>query len=166
MQQFTRNKLVTGFSNLLPIGLKELGMVFLYAVTLSSSDTVTFVVSSIITRDIKNYTRRYSNESMRKLTRFFMVFFVALAIIIGLTYQDILALGFSMAGLNLALFPVVFGSLYWKLKQGAVFWSLVLGFLSVVVLFIGGQLNPQTAIISLPVVLLSLVIFQKIFKKV
>ncbi|HLD02267.1 MAG TPA: sodium:solute symporter family protein [Candidatus Nanoarchaeia archaeon] len=158
--------LVTGFSNLLPIGLKELGMVFLYAVTLSSSDTVTFVVSSIITRDIKNYTRRYSNESMRKLTRFFMVFFVALAIIIGLTYQDILALGFSMAGLNLALFPVVFGSLYWKLKQGAVFWSLVLGFLSVVVLFIGGQLNPQTAIISLPVVLLSLVIFQKIFKKV
>ncbi len=158
--------LVTGFSNLLPIGLKELGMVFLYAVTLSSSDTVTFVVSSIFTRDIKNYTRRYSNESMRKLTRFFMVFFVTLAIIIGLTYQDILALGFSMAGLNLALFPVVFGSLYWKLKQNAVFWSLVLGFLSVVALFIGGQLNPQTAIISLPVVLVSLVIFQKIFKKV
>jgi len=156
--------LVTGFSHLLPFGLKELGMVLLYAVALSSSDTVTFVVSSIFTRDLKNYSAKYSDESMKKLTRFFMVIFILLGALAAIFYQNILALGFSLASLNLALFPVVFGSLYWKLKQRAVFWSLVLGFLSIVVLFFANQLNPQNAILSLPVVLFSLIVFQKIFK--
>ncbi|MFA6024548.1 MAG: sodium:solute symporter family protein [Candidatus Gracilibacteria bacterium] len=156
--------LVTGFSQLLPFGLKEFGMVLLYAVALSSSDTVTFVVSSIFTRDLKNYSKKYSEESMKKLTRFFIVFFIALAVAIGIFYQNILALGFSLASLNLALFPVVFGSLYWKLKENAVFWSLILGFMSIAVLFATNQLNPQNAVISLPVVFLSLLIFQKLFK--
>ncbi len=158
------NALVTGFSHLLPFGLKEFGMVLLYAVALSSSDTVTFIVSSIFTRDLKNYTKKYSGESMKKLTRFFMVLFIALAILTGIFYQNILTLGFSLASLNLALFPIVFGSLYWKLKQQAVFWSLVLGLLSILVLFVANQLNPQNAVLSLPVVLFSLLIFQKIFK--
>ncbi len=156
--------LVTGFSNLLPFGLKEFGMVLLYAVALSSSDTVTFVVSSIFTRDLKNYVLKYKEESMKKLTRFFMILFILLAALIAIFYQNILALGFSLASLNLSLFPVVFGSLYWKLKQQAVFWSLILGFVSIVVLFTFNQLNPQNAIISLPVVLFSLIIFQKFFK--
>jgi len=156
--------LVTGFSHLLPFGLKEFGMVLLYAVALSSSDTVTFVVSSIFTRDLKNYSAKYSDESMKKLTRFFMVVFILLGALVAIFYQNILALGFSLASLNLALFPVVFGSLYWKLEQRAVFWSLVLGFLSIVVLFFANQLNPQNAILSLPVVLFSLLVFQKIFK--
>jgi len=156
--------LVTGFSHLLPFGLKELGMVLLYAVALSSSDTVTFVVSSIFTRDLKNYSAKYTDESMKKLTRFFMVVFILLGALVAIFYQNILALGFSLASLNLALFPVVFGSLYWKLKQRAVFWSLVLGFLSIVVLFFANQLNPQNAILSLPVVLFSLLVFQKLFK--
>ena len=155
---------VTGFSNLLPFGLKEFGMVLLYAVALSSSDTVTFVVSSIFTRDLKNYSTKYSDESMKKLTRFFMIIFIAIASLIAIFYQNILALGFSLASLNLALFPVVFGSLYWELKQRAVFWSLVLGFVSIVVLFAFNQLNPQNAVISLPVVLFSLLISQKLFR--
>lgn len=155
--------LVTGFANLLPFGLKEFGMVLLYAVALSSSDTITFVVSSILTRDLKNYTKKYSDESMKKLTRLFMVLFIILAVLIGIFYQNILALGFSLASLNLALFPVVFGSLYWKLKEKAVFWSLVLALISVILLFVGNYLNPATATISLPVSLISLLIFQRIF---
>ena len=93
-----------------------------------------------------------------------MLLFIALAVLIGIFYQNILALGFSLAGLNLALFPVVFGSLYWKLKQGAVFWSLALGLLSVAILIAGSWLNPETAIISLPVALIALLILQKLFK--
>lgn len=159
------NALVVGFSNLLPLGLKEFGMVLLFAVALSSSDTVTFVVSSIITRDLKNYTKKYSEESMKKLTRFLMIFFVFLAVLIGIFYQNILALGFSLGSLYLALFPVVFGSLYWKLKEKAVFWSLLLALVSVFILFIGNYLTPETAIISLPVAFIFLVVFQKLFKK-
>src|SRR6185369_12453764 len=54
--------LVAGFSRLLPVGVKEFGMVLLYAVSLSSTDTVTFVVSSIFTRDLQKYSRQYSEE--------------------------------------------------------------------------------------------------------
>src|SRR3989344_3520250 len=147
--------LVTGFSHLLPFGFKEFGMVLLYAVALSSSDTATFVISSIFTRDLKNYFKKYSEESMKKLTRFFMIIFIVLAMLIGIFYQNIMALGFSLAGLGLALFPVIFGSFYWR---------LVLGFLSVLTLFVTNQLNPQNAVLPLPVVLISLFIFQKLFK--
>jgi len=157
--------LVTGFANLLPIGFTAIGMVLLYGVTLSSSDTATFVVSSILTRDFKNYTKKYSEESMRKLTRIFMISFVFLAVILGIFYQNIIALGFSFTSLNLALFPVVFGTLYWKLKHRAVFYSLILAFLSIAILFAGNWLNPQTAVICLPVSAISLIIFQKVFKK-
>ena len=156
--------LVTGFSTLLPFGLKEFGMVLLYAVALSSSDTVTFVVSSIFTRDLKNYSKKYSKESMKKLTRMFMIIFVTLAIVVAIFYQNTFHLGFSLASLNLMLFPVVFGSLHWNLKRKAVFYSLILGLISVLVLFATQQLTPETAQISIPIVLIILVIFQKTIK--
>lgn len=158
------DSLITGFSQLLPFGLKEFGMVLLYAVALSSSDTITFMVSSIFTRDLKNYSSRFGDESMKKLTRFFMLLFVAFAVVIGIFYQNIIALGLSLGSLSLALFPVILGSFYWKLKRKAVFWSLVLAIISVLVLFIGGYLSPETAVVSLPVALVALFVFQKVGK--
>lgn len=157
--------LITGFSKLLPFGLKEFGMVLLYAVALSSSDTITFLISSIFTRDFKNYTQKYSAESMKKLTRFFMLFFVAITVIIAIFYQDIIALGLSMGSLSLALFPAVLGSFHWKLNEKAVFWSLVLSFISVIIIFIADKVNPENAAISLPVALITLVVLQKIFNR-
>lgn len=157
------NALITGFSELLPLGFREIGLVLLYAVALSSSDTEVFVISSVLTRDLKNYTRKWSEESMRKMTRFFMVALVIIVSLIAIFYQNILSLGFSLASLNLALFPTVFGSLYWKLKESAVFWSLALAFASVLILFFTNALTPETALISLPVSLFSLIFFQKIF---
>jgi SSS family solute:Na+ symporter len=160
-----QNALVTGFSQLLPYGLKEFGMVLLYAVCLSSSDTVIFVLSSIFTRDLKNYTRRYSEESMKKLARFFMVGMVVLAIVVAVFYQNIISLGLSFASLSLALFPITFGTLYWKLKEKAAFWSLALSLASVVVLFITNEFTPENSVIVLPIALLSLLIFSKLFKR-
>ncbi|MCX6762542.1 MAG: sodium:solute symporter family protein [Candidatus Moranbacteria bacterium] len=157
--------LITGFSKLLPIGLKEFGMVLLYAVALSSSDTITFMVSSIITRDLKNYTAKFGDESMKKLTRFFMLLFVAIGVIIGIYYQNIIALGLSLGSLSLSLFPIILGSFYWTLNKKAVFWSLILAILSVVVLFVGNALNPQNTAVVLPVAIVALFILQKFFKK-
>lgn len=156
--------LVVGFQNLLPSALEAFGMVLLYAVSLSSSDTVIFVISSIFTRDLKNYSPRYTQGSMRKLARFFIITLVLVAMLIAIFYQNILHLGLALASLNLALFPVVFGTLHWTLKKGAVFWSLVCAYSSVLILFFIGSLTPVTAIISLPVALFMLLIFQKLFK--
>jgi SSS family solute:Na+ symporter len=156
--------LITGFAMLLPFVLREFGTVLLYAVALSSSDTVTFVVSSIFTRDLKNYSTKYSRESMVKMTRFFMVSFVIIAIIIAIFYQKILTLAFSLASLNLALFPAVFGSLFWKLQDRAVYISLVIVLASILLLTVTSSLTPATAALSLPIAAITLVIFQLIFQ--
>jgi solute:Na+ symporter, SSS family len=156
--------LITGFTQLLPFGIKQLGIVLLYAVALSSSDTEIFVLSSVVTRDLKNYTKRFSEESMRRMTRWIMIGLVALVSLVAIFYQNILSLGFTLASLNLVLFPVVFGSLYWKLKEKAVFWSLALALASVLVLFAFGQLNPQNAVLPLPIALVSLIVLQKLSK--
>lgn len=157
--------LVAGFSTLLPVGFKELGMVLLYAVTLSSSDTLTFVVSSIFTRDLQKRTRRFSDASMRRLTRFSIALFIALAVFIGILYQDIITLGLSLASLSLALFPPTFVSLSWKLSDRAVAWSVGIAALSVVPLLIMGNLTPETSVIPLPVSLVLLLIFQGIARR-
>jgi SSS family solute:Na+ symporter len=156
--------LVTGFKNLLPFGLSALGMVLLYAVSLSSSDTITFVLSSIFTRDFKNYTARYSEQSMKRMTRFFMVILILLAVTLAASYQGIVQIALSLGSLNAALFPVVLGSFYWTLKERAVYWSLLLALISVLILFFAKQLTPETAILSLPVSLVSLLVLQKILK--
>lgn len=155
--------LVVGFAELLPYGVREFGLVLLYAVALSSSDTVAFVVSSIVTRDMKNYTKRFEDESMKRMTRFFMVFFVLSAMSVAVLYQRILPLAFSLLSLNIALFPVVFGSFFWKVKEAAAFWSLVLALASIVILSAVGSLSPATATLSLPVSLVSLLVFQRLF---
>lgn len=159
------NALITGFSKLLPFGLKEFGIVLLYAVALSSSDTITFLVSSIFTRDLKNYTKIYRGESMRKLTRFFMIIFILVAIVIAIFYQNIIALGLSLGSLSLALFPAIISSFYWPLKERAVYWSLLLSFFSVVILFLADAVNPQNVALVLPVALVSLLVLQLIFKE-
>ncbi|MFA4887042.1 MAG: sodium:solute symporter family protein [Candidatus Nanoarchaeia archaeon] len=155
---------VVGFSELLPSIVKELGLVLLYAVTLSSSDTITFVISSIFTRDLKNYTFRFSESSMKKLTRFFMILILCSGVAISVFYKDIITLGFSLGSLSLGLFPVVVGSFYWKLKKKAVMLSLVVSLLGVVVLFGTGQLNPATSVVTLPLSSITLFISQRMIK--
>lgn len=154
------NALITAFSRLLPFGFMEFMLVLLYAVALSSSDTATFVLSSIITRDLKNYTTRFSEESMRKMTRYLLIGSVVITAAIAMRYQQILQIAFSMASLNLGLVPVVFASFLFKLNRTAVFCTLVLVCLSVVALASTFTLNPETSIITLPTAFVALPVFE------
>jgi len=152
--------LIAAFRSFLPLVVKEFALALLYAVSLSSSDTVTFVVASIITRDLKNYTTRFTDESMSKMTRVTMVAFVAVAALLAISFQQITHIALSLGSLNLALFPVVISSIYFSLHRGAVFWSLIVVILSVLGLSLGGSLSPETAALSLPVAAVSLFLFE------
>ena len=154
-----------GFLLLLPAGISAFAMVLLYAVTLSSTDTITFVVSSIMTRDLKNYTARFGEESMKKMSRFFMVLFIAAGITIAILYEDITRIGLAFASVAVTVFPVVFAGFYWKLDNRAVFWSLVVSLISIIAVFAATTLDPANSIIGLPVCALTLFILQKVFKK-
>ncbi len=154
------NALVHGFSYLLPPGFMELGMVLLYAVSLSSSDTFTFVLSSIVTRDILNYSNRFKDASMRLFTRMIMLTVILLAVLISIVNQNILTIGFALGGIGISIAPAVLLSFYVRLNDLAVGASLLLALLSIVPLFVLGMLSPETALIPLPVALVSLLIFQ------
>jgi Na+/proline symporter len=156
------NALITAFSSLLPFGFKEFMLVLLYAVSLSSSDTATFVLSSIITRDLKNYSTRFNEESMRKMTRYLMVGSIIIAASVAMFYQQIVQIAFSMASLNLGLVPVVFASFLFKLNRTAVFCTLILVCLSVIALASTLTLNPETSIITLPTAFIALPVFELI----
>jgi hypothetical protein len=94
-----------------------------------------------------------------------MIAFVGLAMVVAAAYQNILTLAFSLASLNLALFPLVLASFYWKLNEKAVFWSLAGTFIGVAVLCAAGSLTPETAALSLPMALFSLILLEIIFWK-
>lgn len=154
------NALVFGFSHLLPIGLKELGMVLLYAVSLSSSDTFTFVISSILTRDILNYSHCFRDTSMRSLARILMVGIIVSIVGLSIVYHDILAIGFALGGIGVSIAPAVLLSFRFRLSDYAVGFSLLLALLSIVPLVITDSLNPETALLPLPVAFISLLILQ------
>lgn len=154
------NALIAAFSKLLSFGFMEFMLVLLYAVALSSSDTATFVLSSIITRDLKNYTTRFSEESMVKMTRYLIIASVVVTAGVAMTYQQIVQIAFSMASLNLGLVPVVFASFFFKLNRTAVFLTLILVCLIVVALAATLTLNPETSIIPLPVAFITLPLFE------
>jgi Na+/proline symporter len=158
------NALIKAFSSLLPFGIMEFMLVLLYAVSLSSSDTATFVLSSIITRDLKNYTTRYSDESMTKMARYIIVASVVVSVAIAMRYQQIVQIAFSMASLNLGLVPVVFASFFVKLNRTAVFCTLILVPLSVIALAATFTLDPETSIIPLPTALVALPAFELIVR--
>lgn len=156
------NALLKAFSALLPFAVVEFMLVLLYAVALSSSDTATFVFSSIVTRDLKNYTARFSDESMRRMTRRIIVVVVIASALVAMSYQSILQIAFSMASLNLGLVPVVFASFFINLNRNAVFWTLVLVALSVCVLAATLTLNPANSIITLPTAVVALPVLEVI----
>lgn len=158
------NALIEAFSRMLPIVVMEFMLVLLYAVSLSSSDTATFVLSSIVTRDLKNYTSRFSEASMIKLTRIVMVGAIVVTATVAMAYQEIVQIAFAMASLNLGLVPVVFASFFFKLDKNAVFVTLVLSALSVVALAAAFKLDPNTSVITLPVALLVLPLAQGVIK--
>jgi SSS family solute:Na+ symporter len=156
------NALITAFSSLLPFGFMEFMLVLLYTVALSSSDTAAFVLSSIITRDLKNYTTRFSEESMRKMTRYIIIASVIVTAGIATYYQEIVQIAFSMASLNLGLVPVVFASFFFNLNRTAVFCTLILVCLSVIALASTFTLTPETSIITLPTAFIALPVFELI----
>ncbi|HLC75637.1 MAG TPA: sodium:solute symporter family protein [Candidatus Peribacterales bacterium] len=152
--------LVHGFAHLLPLGFMELGMVLLYAVSLSSSDTMTFCISSIITRDILNYSHRFKDSSMRFVTRVIMVTIIILAVFISIVSQDILTIGFALGGIGISIAPAVLLSFSYRLNDRAVGASLFLAVMSVIPLFVLDILSPETALIPLPIAFLFLLVFQ------
>ena len=105
--------------------------------------------------------------SPEEVKRGFLTVFI-LATFIGIYLMILGGLPIVIIGilsLILAVSPAIIGSLFWKMKSNAVFLSMLAGVISLIILIITGNFNPDNSIITLPTAIVFLIIGQIIFKK-
>jgi len=154
-----------GLSALLPTWLLGVGIVMVFATVMSTIDTEVYLLASSIAKDFVARTRKeISDIDLSKIIRIAMVLLVLVAMLIAIFVRDVVSTLFAIASFGLSLAPAVIGSLLWKLKPKAVFFSMLGGLTAFFALIIFGQFNPDNAVASLPAALIFLIIGQIIFK--
>jgi solute:Na+ symporter, SSS family len=154
-----------GFTHLLPTGLLAFALIFIFASVMSSADTFAFVTSMNISKDFLSYRKKMTKEKLVKVTRVSIFALIIFSIIVAIFVQNIIDVVFSVVAIGLALSPALVGSFIWNLKEKAVFYSILLGFLSAIVLVAVGYITPETSVVTLPVSLIVLIFGQIFFKK-
>ncbi|MBD3253075.1 hypothetical protein GF386_05050 [Candidatus Pacearchaeota archaeon] len=160
----SQEALYYGFSNLLPSEVFIFALIFIFASIMSSADTFTFVTSLNISKDFISGFRKVSKKRLVKITRLSIFGLILLSIFIAIFIQDIIDVVFSVVAIGLTLGPALVGSFFFDLKENAVFYSILLGFLSAIFLILIGYITPETSIITLPVSFIVLILCQ-IFQK-
>ena len=154
-----------GLSALLPVWLLGVGIVMVLATIMSTIDTEVYLLASNIGKDFVARTKKdISDIELGKIIRATMIVLVFIAMLIAIFVRDIVTVLFGLASFGLSLSPAIVGSLFWKLKPKAVFFSMLGGVLAFAVLIVTGQFNPDNAVASLPAALIFLIIGQMIFK--
>jgi SSS family solute:Na+ symporter len=161
----SQEALYFGFSNLLPPWILGLGLIFIFASIMSSADTFAFVTSMNISKDFIGSFKQLSKEKLVKITRISIFILILASILVAIFTQDIINIVFSVVAIGLAFAPAMVCSFFWNLKEKAVFYSILLGLISAIILISIGYITPETSIITLPVAIVILVFGQIFFKK-
>lgn len=156
--------LVYGVSRLLPSGLLGLGLVVLFAVIMSTLDTMLFIVSMNISQDVVSHYKKLSRETLVKTTRYSIFILAFIGMLIAVFVQNIITVGLALTGIGLSLAPTILASFHLNLKPRAVFMSALAGLASIAVVLGAGVVGPETSVASLPVSAIFLWIGQKVFK--
>jgi Na+/proline symporter len=147
--------LVKVFQTLLPKACLGFGMLLLLSAILSTADTALFVIAPTV---VLNILQIRSEQTTRRISAGCVVASITLAALAGWLFKDVLKVAFALAGMSVGLFPILLGGLLWPLHPKVVFWSLVLGLVSVILVTILAKAEPSISVVSLPVVLLTLLI--------
>ncbi len=161
----SQEALYYGFSHLLPSWLLGFALIFIFASIMSSADTFAFVTSMNISKDFIARFRGASKERLVKMTRLSIFGLILLSILVAIFVQKIIDIVFAVVAIGLAIAPAMVTSFFWNLKEKAVFYSILLGFISAIILIAVGYITPETSVVTLPVSLIVLIFGQIFFKK-
>jgi len=154
-----------GFFQLIPGPLLGLAIIVLLATIMSSIDTQLFVLSSSIAKDFFYRRKEISEEQMAKIIRMALVPLAIVSMFVAIFVSDILLVIFGIISITLIVSPAIIASLLWKLKNNAVFLSMIGGVLALLILIFTGTFTLETSIATLPSAIVFLIIGQIIFKK-
>jgi len=161
----SQEALYFGFTNLLPSWIVGLALIFIFASIMSSADTFAFVTAMNISKDFIGHFKVLTKNKLVKITRISIFSLILISILTAIFIQNIINVVFSVVAIGLALAPALIGSFIWRLKEKAVFYSILIGLLSAIVLIIIGYITPETSIVTLPVAIVVLISGQIFFKK-
>jgi SSS family solute:Na+ symporter len=157
---------IYGIKSLLPVQFLGLVFILLFAVIMSTLDTVLFVLATNFSEDImvKNINPKIDKV---KYTKIGMFLFAFLLMIIAIFVQDIISIALAFASLGLVFAPTIIGAFFYKkeLKPKAIHLSLIIGLIAVLIVLFSGFISPETSVVSLPVAIVFLLIGQVIFKR-
>lgn len=154
-----------GMFQLLPAPLLGLAVIVILAAIMSTIDTELFYLSSSVAKDLLPKKKDRTPEGVIKTVRKSLIILAAISMLIAIFISDIILLLFALISLALVVSPIIISSLFWKIKNNAAFLSMLAGLVVFIALMISGELTPDTAIVTLPVAVVFLVIGQLIFKK-
>jgi len=154
-----------GLFQLLPPALLGLAVIVILAAIMSTIDTELFFLSSSVAKDFFYRKKRISNEEMTRIIKKSLITLAFISMFVAIFVSQILIVLFGLVSLILSVSPAVIASLFWKLKNNAVFISMIGGVAAFIALIFTGTFNPDNAIVSLPAAILFLIIGQIIFKK-
>lgn len=151
-----------GLFHLVPLPLMGIAIVFVLAAIMSTIDTELFYLSSSISKDFLKGT---SEEKLAKNIRKYILVLAIISALTAILFSNILTIVFGIVSLSLAVSPSLAASFFWKIKNNAVFMSMLAGLISLVLLVVTGNFNPDNSIITLPVAIVFLIIGQIVFNK-
>lgn len=157
--------LISGFGNLLPSGFLGLALILLFASIMSTLDSAVFVTAMNVSNDILLKFKKITKENLQRITRLSIFGITIMGLLSALFIKNIIDVVFALLSLGLCLAPAIIGSFYMNLKKKAVFLSILMGFVSVLLLVVIQIISEETAVISLPISFIFLIIGQYIFKK-
>ena len=120
----------------LPTGLFGIVLAGFFAAIISSADTVLLVTSMTVVHDIyqKTFHKELSSENVLKMSRWVTLILGVVGLAIALIVFNIVHLSFEAISFYVALLPAVVFGFYWKKATStAALWSIILGFLTIVV---------------------------------
>ncbi len=154
-----------GFTQLVPEPLFGVAIIVILAAIMSTIDTELFVLSTSIAKDFHFRRKARSDSEMAKIIRTYLIVLAFLSMSIAIYISEILLVLFGIVSLILSVSPAIIASLFWKMKDDAVFMSMIAGIISLFILVITGNFSPDNSIITLPTSILFLFIGQVLFKK-
>lgn len=145
------------FKLYLPPAIFGLVLAGFFAAIMSSADTMLLIMSMTLVHDFyqKTLGKELSPEKVLKVSRWTTLILGFLALAIALIIFNVVHLAIDAVSFMVVLIPAIVFGFYWKnAKSEAAFWSIVLGFLTIIIfLFI----DPVQAFI--PGLLVSFIVF-------
>jgi len=120
---------------LLPTGLIGIVLAGFFAAIMSSADSVLLVMSTTIVHDVfqNTFKKNFSNEKLLRVSRWTTFLSGLVGLVVALIIFNIVHLSIEAVSFYLALLPAIVFGFYWKKgNEIAAFWSIILGFITIV----------------------------------